>query len=108
VQEFFGMVTSLGVEGVRNDATGNLVTRFVGATDAITTISGKRRRTTDRNSNPDICGMLRSEMITSEARVPSCRRASNPCSAVRTTYPADLSSIEVLSRILASSSTIRT
>jgi len=53
-------------------------------------------------------GMLRSEMMISETVFPSCKRASNPSSAVQTSYPADFSSIEVLLRMLASSSTTRT
>jgi|SRR6266478_2666350 len=44
----------------------------------VSEISGKRRRITDRNSKPDILGMLRSEMITSGRNCLSCKRASKP------------------------------
>jgi len=45
---------------------------------ATTNISGKRRRITERNSNPDICGIFRSETMSSGTLVFSCKRASKP------------------------------
>jgi hypothetical protein len=67
----------------------------------------KRRRTTDRNSNPDILGMFRSEMITSGRNCLSFRRASNPSFAVATSYPSRCSNCPNTSRMHSSSSTTR-
>ncbi len=54
---------------------------------AITRIPGNRRRTTERNSKPDMPGMFRSERMMSGI---SCRisdKAEKPSSAERTLYP---------------------
>src|ERR1051326_1734947 len=50
-------------------------------------LSVLRRRKTESNSNPDICGMLRSLMTRSAPLLLSCRSASNPFFAVLTSYP---------------------
>src|SRR5689334_7378595 len=73
---------------------------------ATTNISGKRRRITERNSNPDICGIFRSETISSGTLVFSCKRASKPSSAVATSYPSTDSVVATIVRILGSSSTM--
>src|SRR6185437_486211 len=74
---------------------------------ATTGICGNRRRTTDRNSKPDICGMFRSETMTSGTDRFICNRASKPLLAVATSYPADVSSKPIVFRTLSSSSTSR-
>src|SRR5438045_6863542 len=74
---------------------------------ATTSTCGKRRRITERNSNPDICGMFRSETMSSGILVFSCKRASKPSSAVETSYPLFVSNRATVVRILGSSSTTR-
>src|SRR5438270_1314262 len=74
---------------------------------ATTRTCGKRRRRTERNSNPDICGMFRSEMISAGTWLFICNRASKPFSAQEISYPLPASSIATVERILRSSSTIR-
>src|SRR5438105_13629136 len=75
---------------------------------AITEIWGKRRRSTERNSNPDILGIFRSERTMSGRVRLSCKRASKPSSAMEVSYPSASRTIARLLRILDSSSTIRT
>src|SRR5947209_937168 len=74
---------------------------------AITEILGKRRRSTERNSNPDMFGMFRSDVIRSGVMPRNCKRASNPSVATLTVYPAVMNNIERLSRMIGSSSTTR-
>src|SRR5579862_2396794 len=74
---------------------------------AITDIWGNRRRTTERNSNPDICGIFKSEMITAGSALRSCKSASKPCTALLTLYPADCSNMTILLRTALSSSTTK-
>src|SRR5579864_1602447 len=73
--------------------------------EATTDTCGKRRRTTDKSSNPDILGMLRSDTMTSGSSCFSFNRASNPSSAVATSYPSTARIIAKLLRTLGSSST---
>src|SRR6185312_5513892 len=74
---------------------------------AMTEIPGKRRRTTERNSKPDICGILRSESTMAGSLRFNCKRASKPLMARVTSYPDDWSNRARVSRTAASSSTIR-
>ena len=101
------MSVPLGIESVGNDSARNLITGLVSATDRHYQDIRKTRRTTESSSNPDICGILRSEMMTSGIVLLSYKRASKPSCAVLTSYPAALSSIARLSRTLCSSSTTR-
>src|SRR5579864_1869373 len=74
---------------------------------AITEIWGNRRRTIDRNSKPDICGMFRSEITMAGILLFNCKRASKPCIAILTSYPDDCSTMARLFRMASSSSTTR-
>src|SRR5579863_402793 len=74
---------------------------------ATTGIWGNRRRTTERNSKPDICGMFRSESTTAGNLLFNCKSASKPCTALLTSYPPALRTIPTLSRTASSSSTTR-
>src|SRR5579859_2892901 len=74
---------------------------------AMTEMLGKRRRTTERNSKPDICGMLRSERTMAGSLRFNCKRASKPLMARVTSYPDDWSNMARESRTAASSSTIK-
>ena len=57
-----------------------------GAEYLITGIAGNRQRTTERNSNPDMPGMLRSERIISGISFRISINAESPSSATRTEY----------------------
>src|SRR5579859_1793731 len=74
---------------------------------AMTEMLGKRRRTTERNSKPDICGMLRSERTMAGSLRFNCKRASKPLMARVTSYPDAWSNRARLSRTAASSSTTK-
>src|ERR1041385_8763291 len=74
---------------------------------AITDISGNRRRTTERNSKPDIWGMFRSEITMAGRLLFNCRKASKPFIAMPTSYSDDCSTSLRLSRTASSSSTTR-
>jgi len=53
----------------------------------MTGMTGNRRRTTDRNSNPLMFGIRRSEMMMSGSDCLSAARPSKPSPAQRTSYP---------------------
>ena len=81
-QQCFWSAVSLGVEGIRNHATGHRLFERYAPLMAITEICGNRRRTTERNSKPDICGIFRSESTMAGSLRFNCNRASNPLIAV--------------------------
>src|SRR5581483_1113525 len=74
---------------------------------AITDIFGNRRRTTERSSKPDICGIFRSEIRIDGSVLLICKSASKPCIAVPTSYPSDRNTMTRVSRTASSSSTTR-
>jgi hypothetical protein len=104
-EELLGRVAGFGEERVRNDPCG--AKPLYSPLIAITGICGKRLRTMERSSKPDILGIFRSEMMMSGGARRSSTRAAKPSVAVRTSYPFVSRRLDETSRIDGSSSTTR-